>query len=120
MVFFLMGDVLLDLSDVRLTNRENPITGLPMEIVTMGNLFLKPFRRFGFRFLDHVLDGELARQPCQDMHMVLDTVNQDRGRIDIITENRRHVGKQFRTESNVSQETLAEFGGIHDVYDDIR
>ncbi len=94
-VFLLVLDVLLDLRNIRLAYRKRSVSALPCKITRVLRLLLEPLARFGFCFLDHLHNGKLAAQQTQGMNVIFYTIDDDRGRVDVVAQDRGFVCVQF-------------------------
>ena len=81
----LIGDVLLHFLGIRFADGEDAVPRLPMKIAVLRSLFLEPFGRLGLGLFDHVLDRKFATQQIQSMNVVLDSADDQRGRIDVVS-----------------------------------
>ena len=89
-----------------------------MKIRVLPSLLLEPFGRLGLGFFDDVLDGELARQQTQGVNVVRVPADNQRGRIDIVPENRCFVGVELLTNPFVCQPRTTPFCAVHNMDED--
>ncbi len=59
---FLLGNVGLDIFQVRRADAESGVPGLPTEATTLGPSLVHPFRGIGFDFFHAIGEGDGLRQ----------------------------------------------------------
>ena len=94
MMFFLPGDVISHVFDLREADGENAIAVLPCEIREVGRFGFQPQRRTAFDLLDHVRRVAGARQRAEQMNVVFHTANDD-GLAFEIREDAAEIAMQF-------------------------
>ena len=111
----LIGDVSLHFLGIRFADGEDAVPRLPMKIAVLRSLFLEPFGRLGLGLFDHVLDRKFARQQTQSMNVILDPADDQRGRIDVVSEDRRFVGVELPPNLFVLQPGATSLGAVDDM-----
>jgi len=115
-VLFLVGDVGLHGFDVRLADREDSVTGLPMELGELRSFGLQPFGRLGLDRFHQIHDRQLPREIAQHMHMIFNTVNQNGWAVDV-DENPAHVFEKLLANRRIAQPRRAVLGAEDQMYD---
>lgn len=120
MMFHLVLNVSFCMGYVRPTDGKGAVAALPREILRSGRLFFHPFAGFGFRLLNQFGNRILSAQLAKYVDMILVAVDHDRGRIDIVSEYRRHVLVQTFAQIAIFQPRSSILRRVHHMDDDIR
>ena len=86
-----------------------------MEIGVLRSLLLEPFGRLGLGLFDDLLDREVARQQTDRVNVILDPADDQRGRIDIVSQDRRLVGIELPTNLFVLQPRATALRAVDDM-----
>lgn len=107
-VVLLIADVLDDRIDVRFGDGETLVSGLPFELRVGASLIFYPIGRDAFRFFHKIGNSDGAREGCEEMHVVRDAPDFDRGASECFRGSTK-VGVKLATEGFVLQKRLAIF-----------
>jgi hypothetical protein len=83
-VLFLVLDVMKQVRPLGLADRERAITSLPMEIGILAPHRLDPFGGTCLEFPNHFLDRVVAGEVAENVHMVFDSIDQNRMAIEVL------------------------------------
>lgn len=116
-VLGLIGDVRLHGFDVRLADREDSVTGLPMELGELRSFGLQPFGRLGLDRFDQIHDRHLPREIAQHMDVIFHAVNQNGWAFDV-DQNLGHVSVEFLADRRIAQPRSAVLGAEDQMHND--
>jgi hypothetical protein len=91
---------------------------LPIETAEGRGFGLEPFGGAGFELLDQFGDGDFSRELAEDVDVVFDAVDGERGTVERF-EDGDEIGVEFAAEGFVFEGGLAVFGTEDDVDQDV-
>src|SRR5262245_58461887 len=102
-MLFLMANVARYVVNHGGAHGERAVPALPGEICRDLRLPLEPFARFNLAFLDDLHYGELAAEANQGVDVIFDSANDQRRRVDVVAQDRRHVGVELIAHVSVAE-----------------
>lgn len=82
-MLFLIRDILLDLTDIGLTDRECPIAALPMKVAQPWPFFLDAGRRTGLNLLDQLRNRDRTVKVAKNVDVIFHNPDDQRRALDI-------------------------------------
>src|SRR5262245_32204083 len=115
---FLVGDVAAEVANMARADGERAVAVLPMEVSQGGALGLQPLGRIALQFAHEVGDGEFAPEAAEDVNVVRDAADDERGRVEVAA-NPSEIGVRLGENGCGLEERLAVLGGEDEVEVDL-
>src|SRR5262249_34133858 len=119
MMVFLIRDVPLEDLDISRADGKGTIAALPVEGTQLGRFGLQPLARLALQFADEDGNALIAREHTQDVKMICDAADDQRGRTARLAGS-GEISVALVAQALVLQKSAASFGGEHDAHVDAR